>query len=101
MADTISDAEVAIQAMEHMAALTALPGWKILMNQLSNEADEAVEDLVDTPAHDTDKIMALQNIIKRFQWFRDTPEIIIQAGYNELENAEQLESETEDTPEDG
>ena len=90
-----------MQAMEYIASLKTQPGWKVLMNQLSNEADEATQQLVDTPAHETDKIRELQNTVKRYQWFRDTPEIIIQAGVNELENADQLEAETEEAPDYG
>lgn len=96
-----SSVEIALQAMEHMHALTSQPGWTVLMNQLSAEADEATQALVDTPAHNIEKIQELQNIIKRYHWFRDTPEIIIQTGVNELENAEQEEAETEDEMHDG
>lgn len=100
MADA-SGTEIALQAMEHMAALTSQPGWKILMNQLAAEAEEATHELVDTPAHNIEKIQELQNIIKRYHWFRETPEIIIQTGINELENAEQEEAESEEEVDHG
>lgn len=93
--------EQKIQEMEHIASLVIHPGWVVMMMQLDREASEALNELVEVPPHDTDRIEQLQRTIRRFQWFRDTPDTIVRAGQNELELLEQEEAENEEGAYDG
>ena len=85
-----------LSAMEYIQTLEAQPGWKVLMGQLKTDADAAMEELIEADPNNAAEIEQLQNTVKRYRWFEDTPANIIYSGLNVLENQDQENVETEE-----
>lgn len=68
------------EAAQALRALEETIGWKILMIRLKAEADNAYEDLAEAEASDVNKIESLQRQIKRYKWFGETINALINDG---------------------
>lgn len=76
----VSDEAKRVWANE-LLRLKETSGWKILMVALSEEAEQAKEELaLDVDAKDADKIECLQREVKRLIWFRETIDLLIIQG---------------------
>ncbi len=79
------------EAVDKLVDLGSHQGWIFLMGQLKTEHDEAVQALAEADLVSPEELVTaqkLQNEIRRYKWFGDTRELLINALHDDEKKAE-------------